>query len=288
MEHREHWFTAQDGLRLYCRDYGPITGSAMTVLCLSGLTRNSHDFSRLARIFGTNRRFICPDYRGRGKSEKDPNWRNYVPSIYINDIRHLLISLNIHQVFVIGSSMGGILAMAMGATMPTVLSGALINDIGPIIEREGMNKILSYVQDGLPTFDDWSKAIVFMRTEFPNLPAKTDEDWRWITEGTFQERENGRIGSNWDANIIRPLLKNKNEEELWPLFRSLRHLPLVVTRGEYSDILSEATLNAMSFEIPNLIAVTVEGTGHMPNLLEIECQEAINNVFAVADYTNHR
>ena len=142
MEYKDGWFTAEDGLRLYFRDYGPIHGKKLPVLCLPGLTRNSHDFSRLALILGSSRRVICPDYRGRGKSDQDSNWNNYVPLTYINDIRHLLISLGLHSIFVIGSSMGGLLAMGMGVVMPTYLAGALLNDIGPVIETQGMEKIL--------------------------------------------------------------------------------------------------------------------------------------------------
>lgn len=288
MEYRERWYSAQDGLHLYFRDYGPIKGSAVPVLCLPGLTRNSHDFSRLALILSSRRRVLCLDYRGRGKSQNDPCWRNYVPLTYINDIRHLLISLNLHRIFVIGSSMGGLLTMGMGAVMPTVLAGALINDIGPVIERHGMEKILSHLQSGLPNFDDWISATTYMRERFPELPAKSDADWRWIAEGTFQQTKNGKIEQNWDLNLIRPLLGNRSDIEVWPLFCSLRGIPLVAIRGEHSEILSANTLKAMSSEIPGLITVTVDSVGHMPNLLEPQSLEALLNALDLADNTNYR
>ena len=279
----ERFYTSQDGLSLYFRDYGKEHRVKTPVLCLAGLTRNSNDFSRLAEQLSSDRRVICPDYRGRGKSDYDSNWRNYTSFTYMNDIRHLLNSLNLCRVFVIGASMGGLMAMGMGAAMPTNLAGALINDVGPVIEKQGLDKILKYMQDGASGFDDWETAAAFLRERFPELPAETDEDWRWITCGTFEEGADGRIKHNWDYNLIRPILKETAEPKLWSLFQTLKRTPLVVTRGGLSDILSASTLNAMVAVIPELTAVTVDGVGHMPNLLEPECKEALENALARAD-----
>ena len=279
----ERCYTSQDGLSLYFRDYGKEHRVKTPVLCLAGLTRNSNDFSRLAEQLSSDRRVICPDYRGRGKSDYDSNWRNYTSFTYMNDIRHLLSSLNLCRVFVIGTSLGGLMAMGMGAAMPTTLAGALINDVGPVIEKQGLDKILKYMQDGASGFDDWETAAAYLRERFPELPAETDEDWRWITCGTFEEGADGRIKHNWDYNLIRSLLKETAEPELWSLFQTLKRIPLVVTRGGLSDILSASTLNAMVAVIPELTAVTVDGVGHMPNLLEPECKEALDNALARAD-----
>ena len=279
----ERFYTSQDGLSLYFRDYGKEHRVKTPVLCLAGLSRNSNDFSRLAEQLSSDRRVICPDYRGRGKSDYDPNWRNYTSFTYMNDIRHLLSSLNLCRVFVIGTSLGGLMAMGMGAAMPTTLAGALINDVGPVIEKQGLDKILKYMQDGASGFDDWETAAAYLRERFPELPAETDEDWRWITCGTFEEGADGRIKHNWDYNLIRSLLKETAEPELWSLFQTLKRTPLVVTRGGLSDILSASTLNAMVAVIPDLTAVTVDGVGHMPNLLEPECKEALDNALARAD-----
>ena len=279
----ERFYTSQDGLSLYFRDYGKEHRVKTPVLCLAGLTRNSNDFSRLAEQLSSDRRVICPDYRGRGKSDYDSNWRNYTSFNYMNDIRHLLSSLNLCRVFVIGTSMGGLMAMGMGAAMPTTLAGALINDVGPVIEKQGLDKILKYMQDGASGFDDWETAAAYLRERFPELPAETDEDWRWITCGTFEEGADGRIKHNWDYNLIRSILKETAEPELWSLFQTLKRTPLVVTRGGLSDILSASTLNAMVAVIPELTAVTVDGVGHMPNLLEPECKEALDNALARAD-----
>ena len=287
MAFSERRYTAQDGLSLYFRDYGEGHRAKTPVLCLAGLTRNSNDFSRLAKQLSSDRRVICPDYRGRGKSEYDSEWRNYTPFTYINDIRHLLIFLNIYRVFVIGTSMGGLITMGMGAAMPTVLAGALINDVGPVIEKHGLDKIFTYMQEGASGFNDWGAAAAYLRDRFPELPAETDEDWLWIARGTFQEGIDGRIEHNWDYNLIRPILNDTEAAELWPLFQTLKRIPLVVTRGGISDILSAATLDAMVAAIPELTAVTVDGVGHMPNLMEPECQEVLHDALAHADDAHH-
>ena len=142
LDYAEKRYTSQDGLSLYYRDYGPSADGLTPVLCLPGLTRNSRDFSAISKRLMRERRVICPDFRGRGLSDHDPNWQNYEPTTYIGDIRHLLCALNIHRVFVIGTSMGGLLTMGMGAAMPTVLAGALINDVGADIGESGVEKII--------------------------------------------------------------------------------------------------------------------------------------------------
>ena len=110
---RDGWLTSQDGLRLYYRDYGDAMNPATPVLCLPGVTRNSKDFALLAEWLSVHRWVICPDFRGRGRSDYDPDWKNYMPATYADDIRHLLVSLGVHRVHVIGTSLGGIVAMVM-------------------------------------------------------------------------------------------------------------------------------------------------------------------------------
>lgn len=287
MDYREGRYTSQDGLSLYYRDYGPRLGGKTPVLCLAGLTRNSADFGRIAKQLMDERRVICPDYRGRGQSDHDPRWQNYQPPTYLGDLRHLLAALNLHRVFVIGTSMGGLLAMGMGAAMPGVLAGVLLNDVGPEIGETGVERIIEYMQDGEAGFDDWPAAATYLQDKFPDLPARTEEEWLWIAKGTYREAADGRIEHNWDYNLIKPILENPETVDLWPLFLSLRGRPLVVTRGALSEILTEETLEKMQAAVPELVAVTVDGVGHMPSLSEPECQEALNHALAVADRSHH-
>jgi pimeloyl-ACP methyl ester carboxylesterase len=147
----DRFVLAQDGLRLYARDYEPPRANdAAAVLCLAGMTRNSKDFAHVAAALAGKRRVICLDYRGRGLSAYDPDWRHYEPTVYLNDIVHLLTALNVHKVIVIGTSLGGLLAMGLAILRPGVMAGAVLNDIGPEISAGGLDYVLDYVERDRP------------------------------------------------------------------------------------------------------------------------------------------
>ena len=134
MSCREHRFTAKDGLSLYFRDYGDPGSAATPVLCLGGLFRNARDFDPIARILAEERRVLCPDLRGRGRSDHDPDWRNYRPRIYLDDIASLLAFADVSRVVAVGTSFGGMLAMALPAVMPFGLAGLVLNEAGPEVD----------------------------------------------------------------------------------------------------------------------------------------------------------
>lgn len=270
----ERHYTAQDGLRLYFRDYGSPQSAAVPVLCLAGITRNSKDFHRLALTLAGERRVICPDYRGRGRSDYDPDWRNYHPRTYIDDVRHLLVSLNVHGVAVVGVSLGGVLAMAMGAAMPTVLKGVLLDDIGPEVPPAALAPIIAHMRDVTP-LPSLAAAAERLKRTFPHLPAKTDEDWLRIAANTYRQEADGTFRCDWDPAIVRPLIERPSRSTLWPLFRSLKRIPVLAVRGALSDILTEDTLQRMTEAMPGLMHTTVAGVGHVPALNEPEAAEAI-------------
>ena len=156
---RERHISAQDGLQLYWRDYGNALSPRLPVLCLSGLTRNSRDFTELAERLSLTRRVLCPDYRGRGFSARDPNWRNYEARTYLNDVLHVLTAADVHRAVVIGTSLGGLLAMALAVLRPTSVAGIVLNDIGPEITPGGLERILAYIGTNRPQ-PDWDTALV--------------------------------------------------------------------------------------------------------------------------------
>ena len=131
MSFRERFFTSQDDRRLYFRDYGDPLSQRTPVLCLAGLTRNSKDFGGLAARLASERRVLCPDYRGRGRSQYDPDWRNYTPETCLTDIRHLLAVAGIHRVVVVGTSFGGLLFMMASVAM---IGGVVILEARPVYE----------------------------------------------------------------------------------------------------------------------------------------------------------
>lgn len=274
----EHFYTAQDGLRLYFRIYGSSLYSGVPVLCLPGLTRNAKDFHPLALRLGSARQVICPDYRGRGKSEFDRHAANYQPRTYLEDIRHLLTIIGIHHVVIAGTSMGGLLAMGLGVTTPTTLAGVILNDIGPDIS-DGLRGILKYAGIDRP-MPDWQSAANEFRRIHPNTEFQNDEDRRRAIRATWRERSDGMLHVDWDTRIIQPLLNGSPLPDLWKLFRSLRHIPVLALRGELSDILSHETLQRMTVEHPGMMTVEVKNTGHTPSLNEPESIDAIDSFFS--------
>ncbi len=274
--YRERRFAAQDGLQLYFRDYGDPGSAATPVLCLGGLTRNARDFDALARRLAGERRVLCLDLRGRGRSDYDPDWRNYVPATYLNDIAHLLAVAGVHRVVVVGTSLGGVLAMAMGAAMPSALAGAVLNDIGPEIERGGLDPILSYIRVDRPQ-PDWESAVRTIRTLLPDLAFQDEAMFEAMARNTWREGGDGLLHFDWDVNIVRPALADGGATaDLWPFFRGLRRVPLLAFRGAASTILSADCFARMAGERPDAGMVTVPRTGHAPTLGEPECIAALD------------
>jgi len=276
--YRDGWLTSQDGLRLYYRDYGDAMSTATPVLCLPGVTRNSKDFAELAERLSVRHRVICPDFRGRGRSEYDPDWNNYIPPTYADDVRHLLVSLGLHRVHVIGTSLGGIVAMVMAVATPGVLASVVLNDIGPEIGMAGLKEIADYMKDDTP-LPGWDAAAGHVRAAYlPNLPKGSPEDWMAIAQKTYRENSAGLLVHDWDWNIIRPFetARTGPKIDFWPLFRALGRVPVLCVRGALSAILSKQTLGRMIEAMPAMAHVTVEDYGHPPSLTEANVLEAID------------
>ncbi len=277
--YRARRYTAEDGLRLFFRDYGDPAADATPVLCLTGLTRNSRDFHALATRLSSTRRVVCPDYRGRGLSDYDPDWRHYEPATYLNDIRHLLALANLHRVVVIGTSLGGLLAMAMAVAMPGALAGVVINDASPELDPDGLGRILDYIGRDRPQ-PDWASAVREVRRLFPGVACKSDEEWLGVARGTYREGADGVLRFDWDVNIAKALGAPPPADMLWRLFRALRPFPTLALRGARSDIVSEAAFERMAAEHPRLERVLVPGVGHAPSLAEPEAAAAIDRFLA--------
>ncbi len=278
--YRERLISVQNGLRLYCRDYGDPSSRRTPVLCLTGLTRNSKDFADLATRHAPQRRVLCPDYRGRGRSEYDPDWRNYDPMVYLADIGHILAACGIERVIVVGSSLGGILGMGLGVLWPTSLAAVVINDIGPDVAPDGLDRILDFIGVDRPQ-PDWPSAIRMLRCTFTRLPNKSDAWWDSFARATYRENDDGLLHFDWDIAIARPLLRTKGKlQDLWPIFRSLRHVPALAIRGALSDVLSADGLDRMVAAKPDLAHVTVPGVGHVPTLDEPEIQGVLDDFIA--------
>jgi pimeloyl-ACP methyl ester carboxylesterase len=279
-EYAERRFTSEDGLSLYYRDYGDPLSPRLPLLCLSGLTRNSADFARVARRHAGERRVLCPDYRGRGRSAYDPNWRNYEPRVYLNDILHLLAATGTHRAVVLGTSLGGILAMGLAVLRPTALAGVVLNDIGPDVAGDGLVRILDYIGADHPQ-PDWPTAVAFLRRLLPNLSLQSDADWLDFARATYREGDDGQLHFDWDVALAKPLAQQHgNVPDLWPIFRALAPLPVLALRGDRSDVLAAATFERMGREKPDLVRVTVPEQGHTPTFDEPAAKDALDAFLA--------
>ncbi len=281
-------YASFDDLRLNVRHY-KAPAAKSSVICLPGLTRNSRDFHTLAtylsRYAEKPRDVYCFDYRGRGRSQYDRNWRNYVPYIELLDILDFLTINGLHKVGIVGTSRGGIIAMLMGALRPTAMGPVVLNDIGAVIETRGLARIINYVRR-MPNPRSWPDAVMIVREinerAFPNL---TDAEWEEMARAIFDERK-GRPVRAYDRRLARAIGRidlSRPVPDLWPQFIALSQVPALVIRGANSDVLSAETLEAMIERHPNLRTVTVPDQGHAPLLKDQDTVEAIASFFAAND-----
>jgi pimeloyl-ACP methyl ester carboxylesterase len=281
---KETYWTSPDGLRLYARVYESKQHGAPTVLCLAGLTRNSRDFEDLAPHLQERFRVVVPDLRGRGLSAWDPNPQNYQPAIYIQDILALLDALDVPQVTVIGTSLGGLLAMMMGAGYRARIAGIILNDIGPEADPSGLERIKGYA-GRLPPPKDWEDAVAQTRSMFADAwPNLSTERWSTIVRRGYREDAAGAIRVDADP-MIGEMLRAAPvaTATLWPFWSALRGIPMLAIRGERSDILSPAVFARMKADNPGLVQLEVAQRGHVPLLDEPECISAIDAFLARAE-----
>jgi pimeloyl-ACP methyl ester carboxylesterase len=274
-------YTSPDGLALYYRDY-PAETDRLPVVCLPGLTRNSRDFETLApRLQRGGRRVIAPDLRGRGRSQYDPNWSNYQPLTYLGDIAALQAAAGAERVVVIGTSLGGILAMLIAATRPNAIAGAVLNDVGPEIAAEGLQRISQYVGRAAPV-GSWAEAAAQARDTYGlAMPGLSDDDWLDYARRSYID-VGGVPQLDMDPMIGEAVRSAPAgaAPDLWPVFEALKPVPTLALRGVMSDVLSAETFDRMAQEKPDLRRLSVERRGHPPLLDEPEVVATIEEFLA--------
>jgi len=280
MTWKDRYYTSADGLRLYYRDYGSPDASLAPVLCVPGLTRNSRDFETVAPRLARERRVLCADLRGRGRSQRDPEWRNYHPGTYLADLLLLLADAGVERVVLLGTSLGGILSMLLSAGHPGRVAGVILNDIGPEVAQEGVQRIATYVGRHAPVAN-WDEAAAQVRATYGlALPEFSDEQWHAYARRSFTEVD-GVPTLDVDPMIGEAVRAARSvaAPDLWPVYGALRAMPALAIRGATSDILSVDTFDRMAAEKPDLVRVTVPNRGHTPILDEPECTAALEEFF---------
>jgi pimeloyl-ACP methyl ester carboxylesterase len=281
----EREWTSRDGLGLYARDYPGASGECrLPLICLHGLTRNSRDFEDVApRLAESGRRVLVPDTRGRGRSDWDTQPDRYHPKVYARDILALMDSLGIARAVFIGTSMGGLITMALAALRSRAVAAAVLNDVGPQIGQAGIERILSYA--GKPAeIRDWNDATDYVRrTNAVAFPTHGEADWDAFARRTFRDEE-GRPVLDYDPAIAAPLAKGQVKTRSIVadlLFKRLaRKRPTLLVRGELSDLTTAAIAARMKRMAPSLSVAVVPGVGHAPMLTEPVAVKAIDDFLA--------
>ena len=278
-QYEDRYWTSSDGLNLHYRNYpGPEGGSALPVLCLHGLTRNSRDFAGLAEDLASRHRVIVPEMRGRGLSDYAPDSDSYNPLVYVEDVERLLAEEGITRFIAIGTSMGGLMTMLLAQAKPGRIAAVVMNDIGPVVEAEGLGRISGYVGQGrsYPTWVHAARGLEAVHS--PAFPDYDLDQWLEMAKRTMVVSQNGRIAFDYDMAIAEPFGKpgNAAPPNLWLAFEALAGVPMLLVRGELSDLLTAETVKQMGVRNPAMRSITVPRVGHAPTLDEPEVRAAIH------------
>lgn len=284
---RDVWMTSRDGLRLYGRHYAAPQSKRRPVICLAGLTRNSRDFHVIAEALcraGDKARDVYSfDCRGRGWSENASNWKDYAVPVEMLDVQDFMASQHLHDAAIIGTSRGGLIAMVLAAAQPSLIGAVVLNDVGPVINYEGLVRIAAYVGK-TPTPRTWEDAA--QQVEAANaalFPAVAKQDWVEIARQFYNDKD-GRPAVAYDPELANSFsVKDDAIPELWPQFMALKRVPCLVVRGDKSDLLSAETVAEMQSRHPSCRSITVEGEGHAPLLRDTPTIEVVRDFLVQAD-----
>jgi pimeloyl-ACP methyl ester carboxylesterase len=273
--------SAQDGLSLFARDYGPRVSSATPLVCLPGLTRNSADFHEMAVHFSRAtkpaRRVLALDYRGRGRSGYDTDWQKYDVRVEAGDVLAVLTAAGIEQAIFVGTSRGGVIAMVLGVMRPGAIKGVVLNDIGPVIDGQGLARIRQYVGK-LPKPRDYEQAVdILKQYSSERFPAFSTQDWERMARRTWKQTAAGLV-PDYDLQLMKGLAALDLEQPLpdfWAPFTGLTPFPMLSIRGANSDLFSADTQAEMKRRHPDCTVFVVDGQGHAPSLSDIPSLAAI-------------
>lgn len=273
MSARRVGFRARDGLPLSALDH-PGPEGRTPILCLPGLTRPAMDFTPLAERHAAMRRVIALDHAGHGESARPEDTSRYGIEASLRDVLDAMAALHCPRAVIVGTSFGGILAMVLAVMRPGAIAGAVLNDIGPRIEDIGLDHVQNFVARD-PALGSLDEAVAHLRATLP--PMVLDEaGWRRFAALTYASGEDGLWHPRWDTRLGMAMRGKGPPPELWGAFGALAHAPLMLVRGELSDLLSPATAQRMRRERPDMEFVNLPGSGHAPTLDELPVAAALD------------
>ena len=274
----DRYWNSADGVKLHYRDHDG-NRDRPPIFCIPGLTRNARDFEPVAERFAGEWRVISIDLRGRGESAFDPDPANYKPMTYVADIMKLLDQLGIADAVFVGTSLGGICTMALALGDRERIAGACLNDIGPVVDMAGIDRIMGYVGKSAK-FDDWDEAIAQISAR--NLDVYPDygpAEWQRFVRRMAREHA-GSVVFDYDMAIAANFESAASAPEIWPLYQALDGRPVTILRGELSDLLTADVAERMASAISDVELVTVPRVGHAPSLDEPESLAALDRLLA--------
>lgn len=276
--YQDLYWESDDGLKLHAYDY-PSDSGKTPVICVPGLTRNARDFQHLGAEFPGARRIIMLDLRGRGMSEYSKDSSTYNPKQYVSDIIMLMDELKISKAIFFGTSLGGIVTMIMAKMHPERVAGALLNDIGPELDQQGLDRIASHVGQGR-SFDTWAHAARDMAENNSDIfPDFTLKDWIAFAKKLYRMNSSGRVKLDYDMKIAEPFSsKGGGSGALWNAVENMKDIPTLILRGELSDLFSERVAREMLEKMDKAELVTVPRVGHAPTLEEPASLDAIHQL----------
>ncbi len=235
------------------------------LVCVHGLTRTGRDFDALARALSIQFRVVCPDIAGRGDSDRLPDPALYAIPQYVADMVTLIARLDVESVRWVGTSMGGLIGMALAAQAGSPVRRLVLNDVGAVVTRASLERIAAYVGKA-PDFATLEQAERYIRDVSAPFGPHSEAEWRYLTETWLRRNTDGSLRAHYDPRIAQAMAVPENDLDLWSLYDALR-CPTLVIRGEHSDLLTRETAAEMARRGPKAQVVEIRGVGHAPTLL---------------------
>ena len=241
--------------------------NARVLVCVHGLTRCARDFDRLAAALAGHYRVVCPDMAGRGDSGWLADPMRYAIPQYVADMVTLLARLDVERVHWVGTSMGGLIGMALAALEGSPIERLVLNDAGPVVTRASLERIGAYLGSA-PAFPTLEAAEQYVRKVSATFGPHSDAEWRFLTEIVVRPNGDGTFRMHYDPRIAEPYRGSLPDKdlELWPWYDAVR-CPTLVLRGELSDLLTRETCALMAQRGPKARTVEIGGVGHAPTLM---------------------
>ncbi|MCX8086931.1 MAG: alpha/beta hydrolase [Rhodocyclaceae bacterium] len=243
------------------------------LVCAHGLTRTGRDFDTLAQALSGSYRVVCPDVVGRGASDWLTDARYYGTPQYVQDMVALLARLDVEQIDWLGTSMGGIIGMALAAQAGSPIRRLILNDVGAVISAAALERIGAYLAAAPERFASFDAAEAWVRETYAAFGPHSDEQWRELARHSVKPDGAGGFKLHYDRAIAQAFaaaqeaLGKGQDMTLWPLYDAIR-CPTLVVRGQRSDLLTRETVAAMEERGPRAKSVEIPGVGHAPTFMD--------------------